>query len=67
MTIKTTGPWRKSTFSGAQGNCLEIAPTADGAAIRNSNRPEDGVILYTAAEIAAFLAGAKAGEFDDLA
>jgi hypothetical protein len=66
MTTNLVGPWRKSSYSGANGNCLEIAPTADGAAIRNSNRPEDGVILYTKAELDAFLKGAKDGEFDDL-
>jgi hypothetical protein len=61
-----TGPWRKSTHSGASGNCVEIAPTRDGVAIRNSNRPEQAPIAYTRAELAAFLAGAKDGEFDDL-
>ncbi len=67
MNNEITG-WRKSSYSGANGNCLEIAPTVDGLiAIRNSNRPDDGAILYTKAELSAFLAGAKDGEFDDLA
>ena len=67
MNIQITAPWRKSSHSGANGNCLEAAPTADGLiAVRNSNRPGDGVILYTKDEIRAFLAGAKEGEFDDL-
>lgn len=67
MNTNTTGPWRKSSFSGAQGNCVEIAPTADGVLVRNSNRPDEATIHYTKAELAAFLAGAKAGEFDNLA
>lgn len=64
--MKITGEWRKSSYSGANGNCVEIAPTADGVAIRNSNRPEAGTVEYTKAELAAFLAGVKDGEFDDL-
>lgn len=68
MTTNTAGPWRKSTYSGANGNCVEIAPTADGGvAVRNSNRPEAGTIPFTKAELDAFLKGAKDGEFDDLA
>ena len=60
--------WRKSTFSsGSGGNCVEVAKLPDGgAAVRHSKRPEGLTITYTAAEWAAFLAGAKAGEFDHL-
>lgn len=60
-----TGPWRKSTFTD-QGNCFELAPTAGGVALRNSNHPDAGVLFFTHAELRAFLDGAKAGEFDDL-
>jgi hypothetical protein len=59
--------WRKSRRSGAQGNCVEVAPLSGGdVAIRHSGRPEGPVIIYTRAEMAAFLSGAKDGEFDDL-
>jgi hypothetical protein len=60
-----TGPWRKSTFTN-QGNCFELAPTTKGIALRNSNDHAQGVLYFTHAELVAFLAGAKAGEFDDL-
>ncbi len=41
---------------------------AGGAvAVRNSRDPHGPALVYTRAEIAAFIAGAKAGEFDDLA
>jgi hypothetical protein len=41
---------------------------AGGAvAVRNSRDPHGPALVYTPAEIAAFLTGAKAGEFDDLA
>jgi hypothetical protein len=59
--------WRKSSYSGSQSDCVELARTADGSTlVRNSNRPGDGTIEFTRAEIAAFVAGVKAGEFDDL-
>jgi hypothetical protein len=60
--------WRKSTASNPRGDCVELARLADGGvAVRNSRDPHGPALIYTPAEIAAFLAGAKAGEFDDLA
>ncbi len=59
--------WRKSGHSNANGECVELAELADGQiAVRNSRFPEGPALLYTRAEIAAFLAGAKSGDFDDL-
>lgn len=57
--------WRIATRS-AGGNCVEVAKANDLIALRNSRNPEGEVILYTAPEFAAFLDGAKKGEFDDL-
>ena len=60
--------WRKSKASNPSGSCVEIAGLPDGEiAIRNSRYPSGPALIYTRAEIAAFLAGAKAGEFEDLA
>ncbi len=60
--------WRKSTASNPTGNCVELAELPGGrVAVRNSRSPEGPVLLYTRAEIAAFIAGVRAGEFDDLA
>jgi hypothetical protein len=59
--------WRKSTKSNPSGSCVEVGALPDGEiAVRNSRHPSGPALVYTRAEIAAFLAGAKAGEFDDL-
>jgi hypothetical protein len=59
--------WIKSRHSNAEGNCVEVAPLAGGGvALRNSRDPHGPALVYTHAELAAFLAGAKDGEFDHL-
>ncbi|MEV5680427.1 DUF397 domain-containing protein [Streptomyces sp. NPDC052179] len=59
--------WRKSSFSGDQGACVEVAPLSDGRiVVRNSNHPKAGVVFFTRTEMDAWIRGAKAGEFDDL-
>jgi hypothetical protein len=59
--------WRKSSFSNDQGECVETAQLDSGAiAVRNSNAPDAGVVLFTRAELNAWVKGCKAGEFDDL-
>lgn len=64
-------PWRKSSFSGGTSDedaCVEVAPMPDGrVAMRNSKRPGAGTVFFTRTEMAAYLAGVKASEFDDLA
>ncbi|WP_340686265.1 DUF397 domain-containing protein [Amycolatopsis coloradensis] len=63
----TGAQWRKASYSNAIGNCVEVAPLASGEiAMRNSRFPAGPALIYTQAEMAAFLAGAKDGEFDDV-
>ena len=60
--------WRKSRASNPSGNCVEAAALPDGSvALRNSRQPDGAALIYTRAEISAFLAGVRNGEFDDLA
>ncbi|GAB1689527.1 DUF397 domain-containing protein [Krasilnikovia sp. M28-CT-15] len=62
---RTELAWRISSRS-LGGNCVEVAPAGSLIAVRHSRRPDAEMILYTRAEFAAFVEGAKAGEFDDL-
>jgi hypothetical protein len=63
----TGAAWRKASYSGSVGNCVEVAPLVSGEiAMRNSRFPTGPALVYTRAEMAAFLAGAKDGEFDDV-
>ncbi|MBO0840252.1 MAG: DUF397 domain-containing protein [Sciscionella sp.] len=59
--------WIRSRYSGAKGNCVELASLSDGEiAVRNSRFPLGPALVYTREELLAFLRGAKAGEFDEL-
>ena len=59
--------WQKSSASNPSGNCVELAKLPDGAvAVRNSRDPSGPALIYTRAEITAFLRGAKDGDFDNL-
>lgn len=56
--------WIKARASQGFSMCVELASHEDGVAIRHSRSPENGALIYSREEFAAFLAGAKAGEFD---
>ena len=66
MTENTT-PWIKASASGDQGSCFELRRNGDRIEMRDSKHP-DGSILndFTSSELAAFIDGARRGEFDHL-
>ena len=57
--------WRKSSYSEGGGECVETAVLPDRrVAVRDSKQPDGAILLYAPGEWRAFVAGAKAGEFD---
>ncbi|MFB8205382.1 DUF397 domain-containing protein [Kitasatospora purpeofusca] len=57
--------WRKSSFSGETGACIEVA---DGLPcvlpVRDSKDPAGPSLVFSADAWSAFVAGVRAGEFD---
>ncbi|MGW2858201.1 DUF397 domain-containing protein [Streptomyces sp. NPDC001205] len=59
------GKWTKSRKSEANGTCVEaLGLPQGGVALRNSTDPGGPALIFTTAEMEAFLDGAKNGEFD---
>lgn len=59
--------WRRPAGGADEGQNVEFAVLDDGqVAVRNARDPEGPVLVYSPAEISAFVDGAKKGEFDDM-
>ena len=59
--------WQASRHGDPQAAQAEMAALPGGTiAMRNSRSPGAPALIYTRAEIEAFIAGAKDGDFDDL-
>lgn len=59
--------WHASQHGDPQAARVEMAALPGGSiAMRNSRDPRGPALIYTHAEIEAFIAGAKDGHFDDL-
>ncbi|MGK4580234.1 DUF397 domain-containing protein [Kitasatospora sp. HPMI-4] len=60
----TNAAWRKSTYSGGQNGCVEVADGFPGfVPVRDSKDPQGPTFVFSADAFAAFVAGVKAGEF----
>ncbi|GAB4587385.1 DUF397 domain-containing protein [Nocardia sp. IFM 10818] len=68
MTIDLTGAcWFKSSHSGAQNDCVEIAWLARGhVGVRDSKNPDGPALVFTPGEWDSFTAGIQADEFKRL-
>jgi hypothetical protein len=56
--------WRKSRASGDKGDCVEVAVTDGYVLVRDSKNRNGTTLRFSNAEWAAFLAGARDGEFN---
>ncbi len=54
--------WRKSSYSGNTGNCVEVAITDSVVGVRDSKDSQGPVLVLTSDEWRAFVCGAKAQE-----
>ncbi|MEU4653922.1 DUF397 domain-containing protein [Streptomyces sp. NPDC023723] len=56
--------WVKSSYSGNNGNCIEVAALpGSGRALRDSKVPDGPALAFAAAEFDAFVQGVLDGEF----
>lgn len=56
--------FRKSSYSGATTqNCVEVADAQGASAIRDSQNPEHGHLMFSTLEWGSFLDDVKAGRF----
>lgn len=53
--------WRKSTYSGGNGSCVEIADLGTAAAVRDSKDRNGPKLVFASDEWCSFLDGIKAG------
>lgn len=64
MSASVPVAWRKSSFSGGEGeNCVEVALHDGRVMMRESDEPAS-TISTTRTEMASFFKGVKNGEFD---
>ncbi|WP_327147940.1 DUF397 domain-containing protein [Nocardia sp. NBC_01329] len=65
MTDLTGAKWFKSSRSSANQDCVEAAHLTGGlVGVRDSKNRTGPALVFTPGEWDAFIAGAKAGEFD---
>lgn len=57
--------WHKSTYSGGNGECVEVAENLSGVVLVRDTKDRDGLTLLVAPGAwVGFLADCKAGKFD---
>ena len=63
-TLVVSGPWKKSSYSGGNNNCVEVAQLGrSGTAVRDSKDPGGPVLVFGRESWSAFLEGVRSGDF----
>jgi hypothetical protein len=52
-------PWRKSSYSGAQASCVEVADSADVVLVRDTANRDGGALVFAPGAWKAFTASLK--------
>jgi hypothetical protein len=55
--------WRKSSRSGGNNNCVEVAFLHDAVGVRDSKDPDGPAFVLARGAWTAFVAGVRAGQF----
>jgi hypothetical protein len=58
------GLWVKSSLSGANGNCVEVAFFPESVSLRDSKHPEGPVLRFSSAAWVDFIASIRDGSLD---
>lgn len=58
--------WVRSSFSSSNGTCWEVATEGGKVFVRNSNRPDDGILILSGTTWDELLTAAKVGGLDHL-
>jgi hypothetical protein len=56
--------WRKSSYSGEAGNCVEIASLPKLTVIRDSKKPDGGALVLDERTWAGLLSAVRSGALD---
>ncbi|MGW3041027.1 DUF397 domain-containing protein [Kitasatospora sp. NPDC001159] len=61
----TDAHWRKSSYSGSGGTCVEVADGFAGLMpVRDSKDPSGPALVFSATSWQSFVTAVRAGEFD---
>ena len=55
MKLSRLGNWRKSSYSGVQGDCVEVAPGHELVGVRDTKDRDGGTLVFSRRQWDAFV------------